>query len=99
VSIELFYTVQAGSRPSVIESDLSPVDAMSVGKLGYLAQVAPVFLRPFEAMRKAEDARERELAAAKSRVIEITLSEARLARADTRRRIRPERPPDALGAE
>lgn len=83
VSIELFYTVQGGSRPSIVESDLSPADAVSVGKLGYLVQVAPVFLRPFEAMRKAEDARERELAAAKSRVIEITLSEARLAYAQS----------------
>jgi uncharacterized protein YecT (DUF1311 family) len=79
VSIELFYTVQGGSRPAVIESDLSSANAMAVRGIGDLVQAAPVFLRPFEAMRQAEEARERDLAAAKGRVIELSLSEARLA--------------------
>ncbi|MCZ8369966.1 MAG: DUF1311 domain-containing protein [Porphyrobacter sp.] len=78
VSIELFYTVQGGSRPAVIESDLSSSSAMAVRGLGDLVQAAPVFLRPFEALRQAEEAREKDLAAAKGRVVEVSLSEARL---------------------
>jgi uncharacterized protein YecT (DUF1311 family) len=78
VSVEIFYTVQGGPRPAVTESDLSTSGALAIRYLGQLAQVAAVFLRPFEAMRLAEDARERELAAAEGRVLEVGLSEARL---------------------
>jgi uncharacterized protein YecT (DUF1311 family) len=78
VSVEIFYTVQGGPRPAVTESDLSTSDALAIRGLGQLAQIAVAFLRPFDAMRLAEDARQRELAAAQGRVLEVSLSEARM---------------------